>query len=439
MSTEKIKVIVRFRPLQQKESSIKEMFSLRLTETTVEISYAEQKHCFIFDQVFHPTANQEILFKEKIKTAVEWVAEGYNSTIIAYGPTFSGKTYTMFGSHIERGIIPRSCDLLFNLLQTNTNIIELGIKCSFLEIYRENIRDLLNIKKIGGSLRLRQHADQGVYVQNLTEKYVNNTNEILQIINNGLQFRATASTALNDFSSRSHAIFTITVRQVLSDSSNLISKLNFVDLAGSENVNRSEVSGVELLETQMINKSLSSIGNVIYALTDKNRSHIPYRDAKLTYLLQDSLGGNSRTILIATASPYHSCYSETVNTLKFAKRAKEIKNQPKINRNESNLNLLNTVELLNKKLASLEEKYNHVCAILDQTKKKDEEKFIFNILKDRIDNLEQKLSAKEKDLLYAQQKYSKLEEFLERQRELTQTAIEQLFKNEVLKSNAIFI
>jgi kinesin family protein 5 len=176
----------------------------------------------------------------------------------------------------------------------------------------------------------------------------------MSVIKEGAAQRTTASTNLNNTSSRSHAVLTITLTQKLQDGSELTSKMHLVDLAGSENVGRSEVTGTTLAETQAINKSLSCLGNVIFALTEKGREHIPYRDSKLTFLLQDSLGGNSKTCIVCTATPSVTCYSETVNTLKFAKRAKEIRNIPKLNRSDSPVNLQRIIEQLQKRISELE-------------------------------------------------------------------------------------
>jgi len=257
----------------------------------------------------------------------------------------SGKTYTMFGNadvKNQLGIIPRTCEELFNIINSKDDVIEAQLKCSFLEIYMEQIKDLL--QNNSKNLKIRQNNDN-VYVQGLTEKYVYNTNDIMNQIKTGYQYRSIASTALNNTSSRSHAVLTLTLTQKIQDNSIITSKLHLIDLAGSENVAKSEAQGITLTEAQNINKSLSCLGNVIYALTEKNRDHIPYRDSKLTYLLQDSLGGNAKTVLIATANP--AVYNETLSTLKFAKRAKEIKNAPKINKNDSIENLLATIEKLN--------------------------------------------------------------------------------------------
>ena len=283
---------------------------------------------------------------------VESVSNGYNGTIFAYGSSGSGKTYTMFGTDEEMGIIPRVCEGIFRSGGSNATL-DRHIKFSFIEIYNDRMRDLLNV--VNDDLHIR-NCEKGIYIPGLTEKLVYNSDDILSSISLGIKQRRITSTSVNNVSSRSHAVLTITITQLGADESEIIGKINLVDLAGSENVGKSEVHGVALSEAQNINKSLSSLGNVINALTEVGRDHIPYRDSKLTYLLQDSLGGNSKTIIIASINPVISNMSETLGTLKFAKRAKEIKNVPKMNKNASTLNLLKTIENLNKKIELLEQK-----------------------------------------------------------------------------------
>lgn len=320
---------------------------------------------FQFDRVFDQTSNQEGVFRE-VSPLIEHVCQGYNATIFAYGATSSGKTFTMFGDTVNPGIIPRACDLLFTLINSNDNVQEASLRCSFIEIYREQVRDLLRSSSsrtenasdetgIERDMKIRQ-SNKGVFVQGLIEKYVYSPEEILNVIKSGFVNRTTASTALNNVSSRSHALVTLSIIQTFLDGSQSESKLHLVDLAGSENVGRSEVQGISLLEAQTINKSLSCLGNVIFALTEKKRDHIPYRDSKLTFLLQDSIGGNSKTVLIATIYPIIPNHSETLSTLKFAKRAKEIRNNPRINRNESVETLNGIISELRVKIEELEEK-----------------------------------------------------------------------------------
>lgn len=431
-NSENIKVCIRVRP-QGKDND----FSLRVDskKNLLEISEnTRETQQFAFDNVFDQSVSQEKIFNSIAQEAVDMVCQGYNATIFAYGATSSGKTYTMFGAPTKQGIIPRSCQTLFQNINKKDDVVDANMKCSFLEIYREQIRDLLS-PETDTNLKLRQSSIKGVYVQGLIEKYVYSSQEILSTIETGTLQRTTASTALNSVSSRSHAVLTLTLTQKMSDGSETVSKLNLVDLAGSENVDRSEVQGIELSEAQTINKSLSCLGNVIYALTEKGRGHIPYRDSKLTYLLQDSLGGNSKTILIATVSPARNCYSETINTLKFARRAKEIKNIPKVNKNESTANL---IKALNERIAELETKCLEYEQKL-QTEKKEEDSSNpkdTSILEKRCQRLEKKISFLEKERKDDELQNNQIKELFEKQRELTKKASADLY-NERVKNSTI--
>lgn len=346
----------------------------------------------------------------------------------------SGKSYTMFGkedSNVEQGIIPRACETLFQVIKEKADdIMETNIKCSFLEIYREQIKDLLDRSE--KTLRLRYDTNKGVYVQGLADKIVYNKQEVLNTIKDGVNQRTIASTALNSVSSRSHAVFTLTMMQKLTDGSEIVSKLHLIDLAGSENVGRSEVQGVGLAEAQTINKSLSCLGNVIYALTEKGRDHIPYRDSKLTYLLQDSLGGNAKTILIATISP---CYTDTINTLKFAKRAKEIKNIPKVNKNESIANLLATIEILNKKIAELEEKCEDSQVIIQAVETADNETKELAFLKTKCQRLERKVVYMEQESKKNVERNQETRKLFRKQRELAKRVSKELYRERMKNYN----
>lgn len=413
--------------------TIRNVVDIGLSSTTEH----KESHRFIYDHVFNHNSKQEEIFNQVAKNAVDCVAEGYNATIFTYGATSTGKTFTMFGhesgNRDQRGIIPRSCEHLFHTLNENEDVMEANVKCSFLEIYREYIRDLLathSKDEIVPSLRIRQHQKKGNYVQGLIEKYVYTPQEILDTIKEGARQRSTASTALNNVSSRSHAVLTLTVTQILTDGTEIVSKMHMIDLAGSENVGRSEVQGTTLLEAQQINKSLSALGNVIYALTEKGRGHIPYRDSRLTYLLQDSLGGNSKTILITTVSPHIDSYSETINTLKFAKRTKEIKNIPKVNRNESNANLIKTVAMLTSKLGELQSKYDDAKAVVDRVEKEeapDDSKMV-TVLKTRVERLEANISNMKKEQQEESQRRKQSKKIFDKQRKLAQSIAIELYK-----------
>lgn len=436
--SENIKVVIRIRPHNKKEDG-KDPESFKLEVDTkngvINISDKEKEtHQFIFDTVFDGISTQETVFNTVAKNAIEWVSQGYNATIFAYGCTSSGKSFTLFGQEKDPGIIPRTCKVLFDSISKNDDMVEVKIKCSFLEIYREHIRDLLsNSKEYDPEIRIRQNRISGVYIQGLIEKFVRTPEEILTSIKEGMLQRTTASTSLNSESSRSHAVVTLTVNQVLKDGSEIISKLNLIDLAGSENVGRSEAQGTTLIEAQTINRSLSCLGNVIFALTEKGREHIPYRDSKLTYLLQDSLGGNSKTILIATASPSGLCYSETVNTLKFAQRTKLIKNIPKVNKNDSNVNLTKTIELLNKKIQELESKCSDNQVIIQAIECAHAQGIPEQValLKSKNERLEKKIKNIEEEKRNDEDRYCVLKDIFEKQRNLAKNTAKDLWKEKI--------
>jgi kinesin family protein 5 len=423
---EHIKVAIRFRPLNKREiNDLNSELIIDEKQSIVNISNENNiQQQFIFDNVFNSYTSQEFIFDTIAKNNINWVIQGYNSSIFTYGPTSSGKTFTMFGTKDDLGIIPRTCEYIFNNLKN-----EYSVKCSFLEIYKEKIRDLLDNKKDKNDLKLRQHVTKGIYVQGIKEKLVYNSEDILSSINEGMSQRVVSSTALNNVSSRSHAILTITISQILSDGSEMISKLNMVDLAGSENVSKSEVQGINLLEAQSINKSLSALGNVIYALTEKGREHIPYRDSKLTYLLQDSLGGNSKTTIIGTASPAKSSYYETIETLRFIKRAKNIDNIPKVNKNESIDSLLKTIETLNKKIVELEEKCKDTqVEILDNGKCECKQ---LKIYKTRCERLEKTISTLNIEIDKEYTRTKKLRDMLDKQRDLSYKLSKDLYREKI--------
>jgi hypothetical protein len=450
---ENIRVVVRFRPLNQREQKDLQDkdFSLNIDQNTIQIGRTstergrKETHNFTFDNVFEQDVPQKVIFEKIARNAIEWVSEGYNATIFAYGPTGTGKTFTMFGLTGEkRGIIPRSCEELFHLINENVDVVEANVKCSFLEIYRENIRDLLlptgqqksKEEDLGyiPSLRVRQNVEKGVYVQGLIEKYVYSPDDILKTIEHASANRSVASTALNNTSSRSHAVLTLTVTQTLIDGSVNVSKLNLVDLAGSENVEKSEAKGKTLLEAQMINKSLSALGNVIFALTESGREHIPYRDSRLTYLLQDSLGGNAKAILVSTATPCANVYSETVGTLKFAKRAKEIKNAPKVNKHQSSAAMRKTIELLQKRIDELEEEREDSRTIIQKVEEKGstESNKMNVVLTVKCERLQKKVLHLESLQIHSEQRYTAIKVIFEKQRTLAQMAARKLYKEQMV-------
>jgi len=435
--SENVKVVLRFRPLNKKEEGKDSKdFKLKVNKKqgVIDIGQASSNHQFIFDYVFDGQSSQTDIFATVAHKAVEWVCQGYNATIFVYGATSSGKTHTLFGNvdnKDQKGIIPRCCDLVFETINKSENVVEADMKCSFLEIYREHIRDLLSDNNdFNPDLRIRQ-SPQGIYVQGLLSEFVYTPADIMQKIKKGTKQRVTASTSLNDQSSRSHAVLTLSLKQTLSDKTILQSKLNLIDLAGSENVGRSEVQGINLAEAQTINKSLSCLGNVIYALTEKGRDHIPYRDSKLTYILQDSLGGNSRTILIATASPSSLCYSETLSTLRFAKRSKDIKNLPKVNKDQSSAELLRIIDELQKRIAELESKCEDSQVIIQAVEQAHSDNKEVTLLRTRCQRLEKRIEFLQEEQKNFNQRLDQWKEFFNKQRELARNTAKELYKERI--------
>ncbi len=270
------------------------------------------------------------------------ILNGYNGTVFAYGQTGAGKSYTMMGSDIDdddsRGIIPRIVEQIFASILRSPGNIEYTVRVSYMEIYMEKIRDLLRPQN--DNLPIHEDKSRGVYVKDLMEIYVASKEEVYEVMRRGGAARATAATNMNQESSRSHSIFVIGITQKNVETGSAKSgQLFLVDLAGSEKVGKTGATGQTLEEAKKINKSLSALGMVINSLTDGKSTHIPYRDSKLTRILQESLGGNSRTTLIVNCSPSSYNDAETVSTLRFGVRAKSIKNKAKINAELSPLEL----------------------------------------------------------------------------------------------------
>jgi len=294
---------------------------------------------FNFDRVFDWVTPQAEVFKHTALPLVKEVFNGFNTTIFAYGQTGSGKTHTMMGqpkSEELKGIIPRLVEAIFAGIEEADEGIEFTVKLSYVEIYNERVRDLLTARSAGSdNLKIREGTHGGVYIENVVETYVNSVEQVLALMEQGQAARALAATNMNEQSSRSHSVFLLTIGQLNTQTgSKKGAKLTLVDLAGSEKVGKTGASGSVLDEAKSINKSLSALGNVINALTTSG-AHIPYRDSKLTRLLSDSLGGNSKTLLIVTGSPMNTNLEETVSTMRFGTRAKLIQNKAKANTEKS--------------------------------------------------------------------------------------------------------
>lgn len=342
-SSESVRVVVRCRPMNGKE---KAAAYDKVVDVDVKLGQVSVKNpkgtshempkTFTFDAVYDWNAKQFELYDETFRPLVDSVLQGFNGTIFAYGQTGTGKTYTMEGVRGDpekRGVIPNSFDHIFTHISRSQNQQYL-VRASYLEIYQEEIRDLLS-KDQTKRLELKERPDTGVYVKDLSSFVTKSVKEIEHVMNVGNQNRSVGATNMNEHSSRSHAIFVITVEcsEVGLDGENHIrvGKLNLVDLAGSERQAKTGAQGERLKEATKINLSLSALGNVISALVDGKSTHIPYRDSKLTRLLQDSLGGNAKTVMVANVGPASYNVEETLTTLRYANRAKNIKNKPRVN------------------------------------------------------------------------------------------------------------
>ncbi|XP_071774794.1 kinesin-like protein KIF3B [Centroberyx gerrardi] len=343
-SSESVKVVVRCRPMNEKERVAKfdrvVSVDVKLGQIIVrnprEASSHDHPKVFTFDSVYDSNSKQLDLYDETFRPLVDSVLLGFNGTIFAYGQTGTGKTYTMEGVRNDperRGVIPNSFDHIFTHISRSQNQQYL-VRASYLEIYQEEIRDLLS-KDQSRRLELKERPDSGVYVKDLSSFVTKSVREIEHVMNVGNQNRSVGATNMNEHSSRSHAIFVITIEcsELGVDGENHIrvGKLNLVDLAGSERQTKTGAQGERLKEATKINLSLSALGNVISALVDGRSTHIPYRDSKLTRLLQDSLGGNARTVMVANIGPASYNVEETLTTLRYSNRAKNIKNKPRIN------------------------------------------------------------------------------------------------------------
>ncbi|CAD8152236.1 unnamed protein product [Paramecium octaurelia] len=328
---ENIHVLVRVRPLNQREAHLGANACITTNANSITL---DNKKEYTYDHVLGADSTQEQVFDKIGNSTLQSFLDGLNCCIFAYGQTGAGKTYTMQGkgyddltsdsSHV--GLQPRLIQQLFKELPKENNWT---IKCTYLEIYNEQLIDLLNGAK-AMPLTIREDSKR-VYVENLTEIAVTSFNDVLLLMQRGLANRHVSATQMNLESSRSHSIFTLQLEQRTKGMYTRKSKMNFVDLAGSERQKLTAATGDRLKEATNINKSLTVLGLVINSLAENAKKFIPYRDSKLTFLLRESLGGNSKTVMIATISAASSSFQETLGTLKFASRAKNIKNQAIIN------------------------------------------------------------------------------------------------------------
>ncbi|KAM4582314.1 kinesin heavy chain isoform 1-T1 [Fundulus diaphanus] len=325
-----IKVLCRFRPLNQSEIIRGDKF-IPIFQGEDTVIFGGKS--YVFDQVFPTNTTQEQVYNTCAKQIVRDVLAGYNGTIFAYGQTSSGKTHTMEGKLHDpqaMGIIPRIAQDIFEHIFAMDENLEFHIKVSYFEIYMEKIRDLLDVTKT--NLSVHEDKYRVPYVKGCTERFVTSPEEVMDVIDEGKANRHVAVTNMNEHSSRSHSIFLINIKQEnVETEQKLCGKLYLVDLAGSEKVSKTGAEGAVLDEAKNINKSLSALGNVISALAEGTKSHVPYRDSKMTRILQDSLGGNCRTTMFICCSPSSYNDAETKSTLMFGQRAKTIRNTVTVN------------------------------------------------------------------------------------------------------------
>ncbi|XP_044776343.1 kinesin-like protein KIF27 isoform X4 [Neomonachus schauinslandi] len=343
-----VKVAVRIRPLLCKEVLHNHQACVRVIPNTQQIIIGRDR-VFTFDFVFGKNSTQDEVYNTCIKPLVLSLIEGYNATVFAYGQTGSGKTYTIGGGHVasvvegQKGIIPRAIQEIFQNISENPSI-DFSIKVSYIEVYKEDLRDLLELETSIKDLHIREDEKGNTVIVGAKECQVESADEVMSLLEMGNAARHTGTTQMNEHSSRSHAIFTISICQVEKNMEagedgswysrrQIVSKFHFVDLAGSERVTKTGNTGERFKESIQINSGLLALGNVISALGDPRRksSHIPYRDAKITRLLKDSLGGSAKTVMITCVSPSSSDFDESLNSLKYANRARNIRNKPTLN------------------------------------------------------------------------------------------------------------
>ncbi|XP_049378880.1 kinesin-like protein KIN-12E isoform X1 [Solanum stenotomum] len=362
-----VQVIIRIRPLSNSEISLQghgKCVRQESSQTMTWIGHPESR--FTFDMVADENVTQEMLFKAAGVPMVENCMEGYNSCVFAYGQTGSGKTHTMLGDieggtrrhSVNCGMTPRVFEYLFSRIQKEREArreenIKFTCRCSFLEIYNEQILDLLDPSSV--NLQIREDTKKGIHVEDLKEVEVTSARDVMQQLLQGAANRKVAATNMNRASSRSHSVFTCVIESKWESQGvthHRFARFNLVDLAGSERQKSSGAEGERLKEATNINKSLSTLGLVIMnlvSISNGKSHHVPYRDSKLTFLLQDSLGGNAKTCIIANISPSSCCSLETLSTLKFAQRAKFIKNHAFVNEDASGDVLAMRIQIQNLK------------------------------------------------------------------------------------------
>ncbi|KAK4342960.1 hypothetical protein RND71_038776 [Anisodus tanguticus] len=463
-----VKVVLRCRPPNEDEMKVKVPLVISCNELKQEVAATlntatkQINKSFLFDKVCGPSSQQKDFYDQSVAPLVNEALEGYTCTIFAYGQTGTGKTYTMEGEavkekngefHKNAGVIPRAVQQIFDILESQK--AEYSMKVAYIEIYNEEITDLLSLdeesksidEKTRKPLALMEDGKGAVFIRGLDEVTVSTADEIYKILEKGSANKHTAETLLNKQSNRSHSIFSITlhVKECTHEGLELIKcgKLNLVDLAGSENILRSGAkefitvkceggNGIYFSKIQgrareagEINKSLLTLGRIINALVDHS-GHVPYRDSKLTRFLRDSLGGKTKTCIIATVSPSIQCLEETLSTLEYANRAKQIKNRPEVNQKVTKSALIKDlyVEMDRLKQGIL------FCSVeLHATREKNgiyipQDRYLSEEAAQKA--LVEKLKFKEFDLESKNKKLIELQDLYDYQRQLTANLTEQL-------------
>ncbi|OMJ79749.1 hypothetical protein SteCoe_20181 [Stentor coeruleus] len=363
-----VKVVVRFRPLIGTELGYNPLTCIEITEDQVTIyPPGTISLTFTFNSVLEPISTQEQMYDSAPRNIVEAIMQGFNGTIFTYGQLSSGKTYTMFGETTEperMGIVPRMINTIFDTIDTADENIEFLIKVSFCELYMEKIYDLLN--PLGNDLKLKNNK-KGPYIENLREVYTSCDFDIHELIKVGLLNKSHRDSQSHGRASASHTLFSISVQQVTPEGSYKVGKLYLVDLAGTEKGSVASSPTFKHEQMKSVNTSLTTLGIIISTLAEKTTSFIPYRASKLTRILQESLGGNSKTALIITCSPSPLNVEETLSSLRFGTRVKSVKNHPVVNREHSLIELkgqfvkkLDIYHQMSYRISVLEEKLDKV-------------------------------------------------------------------------------
>ncbi|KAH7820838.1 kinesin 2 [Monocercomonoides exilis] len=424
-SQDNVQVMVRCRPLSSKEVDLKYKSCVEMNRRTGMIKLTKPEnsktsgdpiHTFTFDHIYPPDTEQKLIYEESCKAIVDGVMNGFNGCIFAYGQTGTGKTFTMAGTPELPGVTPRSFDHIFAAINQADDTKKFLVTVSYLEIYNEQVKDLLSKAPGSDNLKIHESPELGIHVPDLTALLCENSASMQQVMDRGAKRRTVAATKMNQESSRSHGIFIISIEcadvAILdADGKPLVKvgRLNLVDLAGSERQSKTDASGKQLVEAGNINKSLSTLGEVINKLTRKNPEFIPYRNSKLTRLLQDSLGGNSRTVMIANIGPAEYNYEETFSTLRYANRAKQIKNKPVVNCAQDAM-VLKMQEEIAKLKKMLEERNTEKIVVAD-------EEIIKKLQIEMEEKAKEKESALESEKERLEEERKKIEQELRRREE----------------------